>query len=127
LLKNALAQSRLDIDTLKSILRDKEIFSIEEVDFAIFETNGKISILKRDEVKLVTKGDMGIVTTTPKLYPIPTEIISDGKINIENLERLQLTKEWLELELKKIGINSASKVFYAELQTDGGLYIAESC
>lgn len=123
IMEDELRKVRLDTDALNSLLREKSIFSISEVDYAIFETDGKLSIMKKEPQQPLTKSDMGIQQTKPKVYPLATEVIADGIINISNLEKLNLTTQWLEQQLQSSGIHSVSDVFYAEVQKDGSLYI----
>nr|WP_318036155.1 DUF421 domain-containing protein [Halobacillus amylolyticus] len=79
---NSLRKSRLDMDTLNTMLRQHNTFKIEDVDYAIFETNGKLSVVKKDTKQPLTKGDMNILNTRSRIYPIATEVISDGSIKI---------------------------------------------
>ncbi|MBB6451786.1 uncharacterized membrane protein YcaP (DUF421 family) [Salirhabdus euzebyi] len=115
-------KSRLDIDSLNAMLRQKNVFSMTDVDYAIFETNGKISVMKKEPKQSVTKNDMNI-SSKKKLFPISTEVISDGKVLKKNLSKLKLDTDWLEKQLKQSGINSVSNVFYAEVQQDGTLFV----
>lgn len=121
-MENSLRKTQLDMDSLSALLRDKDIFSMKDVDYAIFETSGKLSVLKREDNVPVTKGDMKIPMQYKK-YPIATGVISDGIVNYTNLSLLHLDNNWLEDQLKNAGIKSVSQVFYAEVQQDGSIYI----
>ncbi|WP_425549035.1 DUF421 domain-containing protein [Amphibacillus indicireducens] len=121
-MENSLRSTRLDMDALMTMLRQQNIFAIKDVEYAIFETNGKLSVMKHDQKQAVTKEDMNIPINAKK-YPISAELVSDGIINTNNLARLDLNEKWLKQELKNAGIASASEVFYAEIQQDGSLYI----
>jgi uncharacterized membrane protein YcaP (DUF421 family) len=123
IMEGELRKVRLDIDTLSALLRKKNVFSIFDVDYAIFETDGTLSVMKKEPKHTVTKGDMNINQTAVKVFPISTSLISDGEIKQENLEELKLDQQWLERQLKLSGVNSISDVFYAEVQTDGTLYV----
>ncbi|MDM5201267.1 DUF421 domain-containing protein [Fictibacillus enclensis] len=116
IMEETLKRVRLDINSLMTKLRDKEVFSIADVDYAIFETDGKLSVMK--------KGN-GQQSPTPKpaIFPFPTEVISDGKINTANLDKLQLDEAWLRQQLQQQSITSISDVFFAQVQKDGTLYI----
>ena len=118
----ALRLSRLDLDSLNAMLRQQNIFSIADVDYAIFETNGKLSVMPKENKKPVTKSDMNI-PIQPKVYSIPTEIISDGKLITQNLEKLKIEQNWVNQQLNQLNINSYSEVYYAQIQTDGTLYV----
>ena len=117
-MEKPLRKVNLDLDTLTALLRQKDIFSITEVEYAIFEITGKLSVMKKDNKQPVTKGDMNIVNPQKKLLPTITEVVSDGVINITNLEKLNLNTEWLNEQLLQAGIKTVSDVFYAEVQPD---------
>ncbi|WP_163969384.1 YetF domain-containing protein [Oceanobacillus halotolerans] len=123
LMDKELRRLRLDVNDLRALLRQKSIFSINDVNYAIMETDGNISVLKKDPKKTVTKSDMRLQKVKTDVYPIPTIIINDGEIIEQNLADLNLSKEWVTEQLEQAGIPSLSSVFYAELQTDGTLYI----
>ncbi len=110
ILRKALKETGLNLDDLTMLLRDKDVFSIKEVDYAILEPDGKLSVLKKQE------------TGKTRLY-VPTEIITDGNLIKRNLEELGLDETWLYEELKAQGIYSVGHVFYAEIQEDGSLHI----
>jgi uncharacterized membrane protein YcaP (DUF421 family) len=122
IVESALRKTRLDLDSLNAMLRQKNIFAIADVDFAIFETNGQLSVLPKEPNKPMTKGDMN-VPSQKKLYPLTTSVVSDGTILTENLTKLNLSEEWLQNQLQQAGYQSPSDVFYAEILQNGQLYI----
>src|SRR5690625_3561374 len=75
-----LRKQQLDLDALMSLLREKNIFSIADVDFAIFETNGKLSVMPKENKQPVTKMDMNIPGKS-KVYPLPTEDRKSTRLN----------------------------------------------
>lgn len=121
ILEEAMAANRLNINTLQMMLREKDVFSPAEVECAILETDGKLSIMKKMEAKNATKKDVQTPTFQPPF--IPMKIIADGVIIEENLQKLNLNRSWLENQLKQAGINSANAVFFAQINEDGTLYI----
>lgn len=122
IMENALRKARLDIGSLKALLRKKNVFSLSEVDYAIFETDGSLSVMKKETKQSVTKEDI-LSNRQSSIYPFPLVVISDGKINNENLKSLNLNHSWLKSQIQSAGINSIHDVFYAEVQKDGSLYI----
>ncbi|MGP4074957.1 YetF domain-containing protein [Halobacillus sp. K22] len=122
-LEGALKKARLDLDSLHVLLRKKNVFSINEVDYAIFETDGTLSVMKKTGDQPFTKKDANAVTRSPAVYPIPTTLVSDGKIVEANLQLLNIDQKWLHQQLKSAGVLSISDVFYAEVQKDGSLYV----
>jgi uncharacterized membrane protein YcaP (DUF421 family) len=123
IMEDELRKVRLDIDALNSLLREKSVFTVSDVDYAILETDGKLSVMKKERKQPLSKSDLGIQNTKPAIYPISTEVISDGRVVSSNLEKLNLDTQWLEKQLQLSGIKSISDVFYAEVQKDGTLYI----
>ncbi|MEW9668254.1 YetF domain-containing protein [Ammoniphilus sp. 3BR4] len=121
ILEKAMASNKLNMDDLSMLLRDKNVFSVREVEYAILEPNGKISVLKKQEEENVTKKDLQI-PLNQRLY-IPTELVVDGKIVTRNLKELSLSQDWLENQLKLSGVQSVEEVFFAELQSDGSVYV----
>lgn len=102
------------------LLREQNTFSISEVDYAILETNGKLSVMKKQEQQQPTKLDMSIPVKNYKYFP--SEIITDGNIIKKNLKEFNLKEEWLTNQLKLQNIQSPKEVLYAEIQKDGTIY-----
>ncbi|WP_445683697.1 YetF domain-containing protein [Sporosarcina sp. FSL K6-3457] len=121
IIEEAMKKSRLHLNDLNMMLREQSIFSIKDVHFAILETNGNLSVLKKAGQEPATKKDVNAPAPEPKY--IPSEIISDGEIIKKNLTELNLTEEWVYAQLKKQGIGKVEQVFYAEIQMDGSLHI----
>ncbi|WP_028782117.1 DUF421 domain-containing protein [Thalassobacillus devorans] len=123
IMENELRKTRLDMDALHVLLRKKNVFSVSDVDYAIFETDGTLSVLKHQAKQPLTKGDSNTPLKTANISSIPTAVINDGKVNSQNLKKLDLDQKWLDQQLKGAGITSVADVFYAEIQKDGSLYI----
>ncbi|MZP30396.1 DUF421 domain-containing protein [Heliobacterium undosum] len=111
---------RYSLDKLEMQLRNKGAFNITDVEFALLEPNGKLSVLKKSQHLPVTMSDLG----KPTAYKgLATEIIKDGDVLEQNLLQHNLSFKWLYGELKKRGVEDLSEVFYAALQSDGTLYV----
>ena len=103
-----MSNQRYNIDDLLSQLRESSVKSLDEVDYAILETNGKLSIfLTQDDKK--------------RTYPLP--LILDGSVEIETLKQICKNKFWLDKELKKQGIR-LEDIFYC-FYRNKKLYIIE--
>lgn len=120
--KDAMRVCRLDANKLSAFLREKNIFSLSNIDYAIFETSGKLSVLMKEEYQPASKSDIN-KPIGEKIFPFNLLVISDGKIRKENLSDLDLDEKWVLDEIKKAGYTSPEEIFIAELQTDGSLYI----
>jgi uncharacterized membrane protein YcaP (DUF421 family) len=112
---------RLTISDLMMQLREKNIFNISNVEFAIMEKNGKLSILPKSQQKPLTPADLELDTSYSGLT---RDIIIDGQVMTENLADANLDTKWLEDQLRQQDINDITEVFYAGLDTAGNLYIS---
>jgi uncharacterized membrane protein YcaP (DUF421 family) len=120
ILEGELKKIEYRISDILQLLRNKEIFDLNQVKFAILESNGQISILKKAEYQPLTPKDMNI-SVSP--VDMGTEIIYDGIIVDQNLKQFNKNRKWLMKELKKQGIKDASEVFLATLDSSGNFYI----
>ncbi|MFB7303050.1 YetF domain-containing protein [Heyndrickxia sporothermodurans] len=121
IIEKALSSNKLNMDDITMLLRIKNVFAVSEVEYAILEPNGQLSVLKKEEYEPVTKKDSNILV---KRRPyMPTELIVDGKIISKNLTELNINENWLTNELHLKGFQQVEDIFYAELQTDGTIYV----
>ena len=118
---DSLKKERMNIDDLTMMLRTNKVFSILDVDYAILESNGDLSVLKKQEKDSVAKEDLNL-SPKPQQY-MPTSIIIDGRVIVRNLVELDLSKDWLHNALNKVGIQNYDEILYAELQKDAQLYM----
>lgn len=120
IMEKSLKKMKYRVSDIMALLRNRGVFDLNQVDFAIIEPNGQISVLKKPEHMPLTPKDMQI-----KVMPngISTELIYDGIIIEENLTQLNKDKAWLLKELNKQGIKDVSEVFLATLNPAGSLYI----
>lgn len=121
IVKKAMRKSSLNMDDLSMMLREQEVFTITEVDYAILEPDGKLSVMKKPMKQHIIKEDMKVPTSDP-IY-LPSEIIVDGKLVKKNLKELGLDEIWVQKQLKQQKISSVKDVLYAEIQEDGTLYL----
>ncbi|MGE7977339.1 YetF domain-containing protein [Psychrobacillus sp. NPDC093200] len=117
----SLKSTRLNMDDVMMLLREQSIFSIDDVLFAVLETNGELSVFKKPSEQNATKQNVKADVSLPTY--MPTEIISDGKLLYKNLKELNLDEEWIMKKLNKHGIQSIKEVYFAQLQTNGSLSI----
>ncbi|AMO35159.1 membrane protein [Lysinibacillus fusiformis] len=122
ILEFALKKNRLHMDELTMMLREQAIFSVQDIQFAILETDGKLSVLQKTSAQAATKQDVH-ANIAPPTY-LPTEVISDGQLIYENIVELELTEEWLMKKLKKQKVHNIEDVYFAQIQTNGSLYIS---
>ncbi|MDR3540546.1 MAG: DUF421 domain-containing protein [Desulfosporosinus sp.] len=120
ILEQNLRSLRLSVDNLFIKLREEKVFNLKEVEFAIMEPDGKLSILLKPPYQMVTAKDLALTT---KYEGLPTLLIREGKFVEEGLKNLGITKKWLTAQLKARKIVEVSEVFLAQLDTSGQLYI----
>lgn len=100
--EEALKKEKVTVNELQERLRVKDIFYIEDVEYAILETNGELSIILKPDRQNVSLSDLNI---DGKYKGIPYELVVDGKIMNENLEKINKTYGWLKNEINKFGYN----------------------
>lgn len=93
---------RLTVDDVLEALRQKDIFDISLVSYAIIETNGKMSVMLKPENEPVTRKDAGM---HPKDSGIPCVVITDGKIERSAFDDCNMTDEKLQSIIKKQNVN----------------------
>lgn len=120
ILEENMVKIRYNQDDLMMQLREKGVFDMDEIEFAILEPHGKLSVLKKRKHQGVTLEDLNLPA---KYKGISTEIIRDGRIQEQNLKDLHLTHEWLYNQLIDKEVKNVEEVFLATLSTDGVLYV----
>jgi len=103
-----LRYQRFNINDLLEELRLKGYFNLSDIQYAILETSGELSILPRTGQSNATKDDLKLKLTQEAL-PVP--LIMDGNINFKNLKILSKNETWLENLLKQNNISSSKDVF----------------
>jgi len=120
--ENNLRKEMYTLNDLLEQLRNSNVYNIADVEFAILETNGQLSIIPKSQKRPVNPEDLKIPT---KYEGLPLDLIIDGRVMIKNLQKANLDIEWLKNELSKFGINDLNDVFFASLDTNGNLYYQE--
>lgn len=113
-------KARYNLDELLEQLRQKSIFDLADVEFAILETSGELSVLRKSQSRQVTPRDLQLETAYEGL---PLVLVMDGQVMTSELKKSQLSEAWLRSELEKYGIKSPSDVLIASLNTTGELYL----
>lgn len=113
-------KARYNMGDLLMQLRDKDVFYITDVEMAVLEPDGKLSILKKAEKSEVTAEDLNI--KKPKTSMM-VDIILNGKILINHLPQIQKDENWVIKQLKLKNINNIKDVIFAGMQADKKMYI----
>ncbi|MFZ5944678.1 MAG: DUF421 domain-containing protein [Bacillota bacterium] len=117
-----LKRERLSIEDLTMMLRQKNAFNIADVEFAVMEPDGKLSVQKKSEKQPLTPSDINF---SPPYKGLTRDVIMDGNILDENLKNTKFTKELLIDNLKMYGVKDVSEVFYAGLDSSNRLYVSK--
>ena len=115
-----LKKNHLDINQLQQLLRSKDVFSLRDVEYAILEPNGSISILKKQEADKPTYKDFNLKINKRM---VPLTIISDGEVIMEHLQESGMDYKALIKQLNERNISSVKDVAYAEWESDKDLYL----
>ncbi len=111
---------RYDLDELNGQLRQQGVFDPSEVQYAIIETSGELSVIKKTDYQPMTKIDFGIHLPDPVF---PLELVMDGEIIEQNLQKHNHSITWLEKQLAERGISNVAEVTYAAIDSKGQLFI----
>ncbi len=110
-----LKKAKLDLSEFLLLCREQGYFDLEEIQTAVFEHNGTLSILPNAANRPLTPEDMNV---TVKPAHIGVEVIMDGRIMGENLSRMGRNEKWLEQQIKTQGYKDAKEILL-------GIYRAE--
>lgn len=116
--EQALKKENFTINELQERLRGNNIFSLGDVEYAILETSGQITVIPKPEKRNVTIEDMGLKA---KYLGICYDLVIDGKIMEENLQKLNKNKKWLEKEIGKFDMKP-EEVLVATIDADGEIF-----
>ncbi len=123
LYKNNMKKAKLELSEFMLLCRQEGYFHIGDIQTAVYEYNGKLTILPICTKRPLIPEDIKL---TPESEAIDTEIIMDGKIMGENLKRIGYDEIWLKKQLKEQGIKNPDKVFLALCDSSGKLTVYPS-
>ncbi len=119
-MEKSLFKHKMTYDDLLNGLREKGAFNLSEVEMAILETNGQISVMKKPEYQSLTPKDLGLSMEEDHA---PSLVIIDGTLLEKRLNYLGYTRKWLLEELKKQGASKIEDVFLAQINSNGKVYV----
>ncbi|MCP8969079.1 DUF421 domain-containing protein [Ectobacillus ponti] len=120
ILEESMRRERYTLEDLKRGLRSQGIFNIEEVELAILETDGSLSVSKKESYRHITRRDAGLLAA--ETTQLPVELIVEREIMWEHMSRNGISEEWLLAELRSRKLE-VQQIFYAVKGTNGCLYI----
>ena len=99
--EKVLKKERFTINELEERLRTNNIFNIGDVEYAVLETSGQVTVIPKPNKRATTPEDFNI---EPKYEGIPYDLVVDGKVMYKNLEKLGKNYVWLQKQTEKFGI-----------------------
>ena len=115
LYRKNLKQAKLDLSEFMLLCREQGYFDLDEIQTAIFEHNGKLSVLPKAQNRPATPDD---VKLTAKATHIGVEVIMDGRVIGDNLSRSGKDEKWLAKQLKAQGHKDAKEIFLGIYRPD---------
>ncbi|HHY08932.1 MAG TPA: DUF421 domain-containing protein [Firmicutes bacterium] len=122
ILEKEMKKARYNLHQLLEQLRIKNVFNIADVEFAILETSGDLSVILKSQKRPVTPKDLQLDT---EYEGLPAVLILDGRVMQRELKNVNLTEAWLRTELEKFNIKSPADVLIAAINTKGELFLQE--
>ncbi len=119
--RKELEKLRFNINDLLEELRANNCYNVADVEVAVLETNGALSVIPKDSARAATVEDLKI--KNPARGGLPYTLITDGEIDKKELLRSGKTEKWLLENLKKQGIDRVEQVFIASLDDNGKFFI----
>jgi uncharacterized membrane protein YcaP (DUF421 family) len=110
-------KQRYNFDDLLVQLREKDVAKVSDVEFAILEPSGKLSVIEKQK---------GNKNKKQALYPqlkLPLAIILDGKVQEDHLSKINKTEFWLRQELRKLGFKDVKKISFCTIDENGTFFV----
>ena len=113
-----LLKQRFTINELEEALRGNNVFNLGDVEYAILETSGQVTVILKPEKRNVILEDLDII---PEYEGIPYDLVVDGKVMNENLKELGKNYKWLKNQTEKFGIKP-EEALIVTLDARGQIY-----
>lgn len=119
IVEEELRKNCYNLTDLLEELRTKNVPNIADVEYAVLENNGELSVFAKAQKRPTIPDDFHI---TPQYEGLPLTLILDGKLNRKNLQQSDKDLDWLEKELKKQTIDKIEDALIASLDSSGVLF-----
>lgn len=117
---NELKKLNMTLDDLIESIRGCEVFNIEDVAYAIMETNGKICVIKKATIEPPTREDMKVEITPSSL---PVNIVMDGRLMSENVTLTGIDQKFIDECLKRAKVHKIKEILLFTLDNNGNVFI----
>ncbi|NBI29745.1 DUF421 domain-containing protein [Chengkuizengella marina] len=116
--RKAMKNQRYNLDDLLLQLRHKNITDMRDVEFAILETNGNLSVIKKENLNSNKDHTVNI-----RYEGLPVPLIMDGKVQDDHLEKINKTRFWLKNKLQEQGVFDFKEVFFCSINHRNELFV----
>lgn len=116
-------KAKLDLSEFMVMCRQEGYFNLDDIQTAVFEYNGRLTILPKSEKRPLNPADMSLSVEAEE---ISTEVIMDGRVLEENLKRMGLDKIWLQKQIKEQGYKNAKEIFLGICDSNNKLTLYKS-
>ena len=117
-----LKELNMTLDDLIELMRGCNVFKIEEIAYAIIETNGNLCVIKKSEVESVTRSDLKVKVSQASL---PINIIMDGKVMPHNMALAEIDQKFIKDCLEKANVKNMKNVLLMTLDNNGVVFLQE--
>lgn len=115
-----LKRNRVDVNQLLQLLRGQGVFSVQDVEYALLEASGNLSVMKKAHLEIPTYEDLKI-HIEKRVFPVA--LIIDGELLTDNIRECGVSIEWIKKELKKQKIEQIKEICFAEWTSGNNLYV----
>lgn len=123
LYRSNMKKAKLDLSEFLVMCRQQGYFNLGDIQTAVFEYNGQLTILPHSDKRPVNPSDLNL---SPKPEYIYTEVIMDGRVLEENLKQMGLDAPWLYQQLASLGYHDAREIFLGLCDHDHKLTVYEA-
>jgi len=120
MLEKNMRKEMCTINELLEQLRLQNVQNVNDVEYAVLETNGQLSVILKSQKRPVTPEDLNIDT---KYEGYTIDLIIDGRLMDRTMKSMNISREWLDQQLREKGVTDYRMVFYASVDSSGNLFV----
>lgn len=120
--RTEMKRQRYNLDDLMVQLRQNRVMNVADVEFAILETSGKLTVVEKPEEKRQTEVPSDPFDTI-RYEGLPLPLIMDGKVQDQNLSKLGKTRFWLKSRIQEQGVKDFKEVFFCSVDHRGVMFL----
>lgn len=127
--RDEMRKQRYNLDDLMIQLRQSNVTNVADVEFAILETTGKLTVLRKEDSGTAAEkpGELGDLPDKDKpqfrYEGLPLPLIMDGKVQDDNLQKIEKTRFWLKNQIQAKGISEFKDIFFCSIDHRGNLFV----